>query len=93
MSISAIKESRHYLDIQLHLWTPYESINDTIQCSYIMPKLLEAVVIRPHPIASADSSIMGHACERILICIPLMCVYGYFYEREVHGDTVKDKCL
>ena len=74
MSISAIKGLRQYLGIQLNLWTPYESINDTSLCSYIMPILLKAVVIRPHPIASADISIMGHACERILICIPLKCV-------------------
>ena len=70
---------RHCLVIQLHLWTPYGSKNDTSQCSYIMPKVLKAVVIRPHPIASADSSIMGHAwlapvqgsvnCQNVNACL------------------------
>ena len=67
MSMSAIKGLRHYLGIQLHLWTPYESNNDTSQCSYIMPKLLKAVVIRPHKIASADSSVYGYIDTHVVL--------------------------
>jgi len=57
-----------------------------------MAQLVKIVAIRPHPVVSADSSKIGHACEGLLVYIPLKYVRGYLFRREVHGDIVKGKC-
>ena len=83
---------RHYLGIQLRLRAFYEGKNNVNHLLYVKTQLVKVVVIRPHPVASADSSNLGHASEGLFVYIPLRYVRGYLFGREFHGDIVKGNC-
>ena len=85
MSTSAIMGIRRYLGIQLHLWASYEGKNAMNPLLYITAQLIKVVVIRPHPVGSADSLNIAHLVKSCYLMSQTSMSMGTFWGGKVHG--------